>query len=55
MVGYVIVCDISQNLLSHDWGTEFYHEKRDAEGRAEQLNEICSGNFTVQKVGLIAR
>jgi hypothetical protein len=48
--GWIILCDIAQNLLSHDWGTEFYHEEQDAQWRADELNENFDGNFTLQKV-----
>ena len=52
--GYVIICDVSQNILSHDWGTEFYHEIHDAKNRAQELNEGgYDGTFTVQKVSMI--
>lgn len=51
--GWVILCDTSQNILSHDWGTEFYHEEKDAQCRTDELNENFSGNFIPHKVLLL--
>jgi hypothetical protein len=51
--GYVIKCDISANILSHDWGTEFYHDKQEAEARADELSANFEGEFSVQKVNMV--
>jgi hypothetical protein len=52
--GYVIICDMSINMLSHDWGTEFYYKKEEADARAKELFEVCGSfaKFTVIPVAL---
>ena len=53
-VGYIIECTEAANDLSHDWGTEFYHKKEDAQSRCDELEEITlispDAEFNVRKV-----
>jgi hypothetical protein len=55
MIGYIITCTESANILSHDWGTEFYHDKEDAEARTSELEDCCDHKFFVQKVKMLFR
>lgn len=56
--GYCIICSVSDYHvdLSHDWGTEFYHEEDEAKVRAEELNETIDGaNFMVMPATLTVK
>jgi len=34
---------------SHDWGGEFYHNREEAQSRAEYLGELCDEKFIVMQ------
>jgi hypothetical protein len=51
--GWIITCQGSANILSHDWGTEFYHDWLDARIRVTELDMGCDHKFFTQRVDIV--